>query len=563
MVSCDIVGQMTALVKLGPIGWAARLLVYTAIFYWALYAAVAPLTNVDAQMYNLARLHVAEGGGLFGNPLFTSPFQIMWPWSFDAVHLPFLHLRYAYSIPSFCCMLGICYVVHSMVTAAFGLEAAWVAVLSLFGLTCLVYQATSAKNDIAIVFAAAVWIYARWKYRSEGKGYHLGWMVLAIGFMAGAKTTGVVYGVILSLWMVYELRTNTIFLMRVCWGLSLSVILFGSIETYIESYRVFGHALGPPEIVDPLKNQDGFKGGLANIFRYLMGGVYTGPSVMPPNFAEPGVLVRFAKGFLRVSGLFGAGLEPHVSDNLLFFFQSGYEEFSGFGPLGTCAVGAMVLALFYWKPIAPWWQLAATAFAGICIVSYFTAYTQWSNRYLIGWYALATVGCVCFLWSRETKTRVTLRWVFLLVAAFSTVAAPMLSFNRGPSAIVASVRDRDRFETCVAPLVGRIRERLRILRARTPGCHVCVIASRGSAVLPYLEDRQLEALVVSPKWFARLIETGRLQPGDLIVDDCRTDCPLFEEVEVVSSPDFFGQSGTRSQPIYTIKSRAESPPHKE
>ena len=65
------------------------------------------MTNADSQVYNLARLWVIDGDGLFFNRSYTSITQLVMPWSFEAVHYPFVRLGYGYALPSFLCLLGI------------------------------------------------------------------------------------------------------------------------------------------------------------------------------------------------------------------------------------------------------------------------------------------------------------------------------------------------------------------------------------------------------------------------------------------------------------------------
>lgn len=81
--------EAPALSWTGRVARAVSLLMFA---YWGLYALLAPVTNIDSQMYNLARLELALRGGLFANPYFTSVFHVMHPWGFDAVHLPFMAL---------------------------------------------------------------------------------------------------------------------------------------------------------------------------------------------------------------------------------------------------------------------------------------------------------------------------------------------------------------------------------------------------------------------------------------------------------------------------------------
>src|SRR4051812_2037515 len=259
-----------------PLSWlgrCARVVFWVGFGYWALCALVMPVTTIDSQMYNLARLELAARGGLFNSDYFTSVFHVIFPWSYDVVHFPFMRLGWGCALPGFLCLTGTLFVVFTLMRERFGREAAWVGAASLLALPCLVYQASSTKNDIPILFCGAVWAYARWRWRREGRGIHLGWMVLAIGFMAGAKTTGVLYGFILALVTCWEIRARRGLVLRVAGGLLAVGILFGSVETYVETARIYGHPLGPPALQRRLGNRDGLRGGVANLVRHLGGGI--------------------------------------------------------------------------------------------------------------------------------------------------------------------------------------------------------------------------------------------------------------------------------------------------
>lgn len=537
---------------LSPLGRAARLLAGAALGYWGLYALVTPVTTIDSQMYNLARLELADRGGLFNNDYFTSVFHVIFPWSYDAVHFPFLRLGWGCALPAFFCLAGTCQVVFTLLRARFGTEAGWVGVASLLALPCLVYQGTSTKNDIPILFCGAVWAYARWRWRGEGKWHHLGWMVLAVGFMAGTKTTGLLYGFILALWTLWELRGRVKPAMAAAGGLLGALLLFGSVETYVESARVYGHPLGPPALLHRLGNHDGVRGGLANLIRHVGESIYVGPT----NFADGQTGVTAVSGAAgKVLGwlqLTNAGADPRFGDDKLFFSQSGLEELSGFGPVGMLAVATMLGAVVRWRPRARWWQLAAAALLGFWLVSLAVAYSHWTSRYLITWYALSTLAVVCALWEHETPGSRALRWGFLAVVLAGVIGAPLLSFNRRPVDIVASVVDRERFETGTFPLAGKIRERLRTLRAESPGCRVYFVVSDESVVLPILQDRKLAAVLVRPAYFRQLAEQGRLADGDLVIQENDVPLPYLVRLEEVSAPNVYSLNQTLTQLIYRV-----------
>jgi len=120
---------------------AAGVLALTA--YWFAYALAGPVTTWDSNVYNLGRLLVARQGGLFGNPAWNDHRQIWFPWSFDAIHYPFVLLGAGFAVPSFLCFAGLLLIIHRLVSARYGTAAGWWCCLCLFALPTVVYQATS------------------------------------------------------------------------------------------------------------------------------------------------------------------------------------------------------------------------------------------------------------------------------------------------------------------------------------------------------------------------------------------------------------------------------------
>jgi hypothetical protein len=329
--------------------------------------------------------------------------------------------------------------------------------------------------------------------------------------------------------------------------------LFGSVETYVESARLYGHPLGPPALQRRLGNRDGVRGAAANLVRHLGAGIYVGPTDFSGDQRAAWAVSRAVRKFLDTVGLTDAGTEPRYPDRLLFFSQSGMEELSGFGPVGMLGCLTMLMALVYWRRRSLGWQLAVIALLGIILVSATLAYHPWMNRYLIGWYALATLGFVCVLWESEGIWRRRARWAFGLAVAGSVAAAPLLSFNRGPTAIVAAIRDRERLETSADPVVGRLRERLRVWRAQAPAARIYLVATDESAILPILTDKEIAAIAVTPAVLRQLIQAGRLVPGDLVAaENVALSAPLTR-IETVSAPNVFSEHGIISLYIYRVE----------
>lgn len=538
--------------RIGLLGRLARTVSCCVLGYWGLFALLAPVVNVDSQMYNLARVQLADAGGLWDNGAFTSVYHVVMPWGFDALHLAFMKLGWGYALPSFLCLAGVCFVTFRMVRARRGEDAGWLTVLGLLGLTCLVYQGTSTKNDIPIVFAGAVWFYARWHWRRGGGVARLFWMIVAVGFMAGAKTTGLLFAVPLGVWTVWEVFRRGGGWARALVGLTLAVLLFGSIETYVETWRIYRNPLGPESVLGQMRNRDGVQGGVANVIRYLGRGVYVGFTSGREGPSMAGHVSATTRAFLAKTGLENKGASPQFLDEHLFMFQSGHEELCGYGLSGMWALGVCGIAWFWVRPRRTWWRLAVGAWCVLAMVALSVAYTDWANRYLLCAYVLAVCAAVSLLWESERRVVRAARWIFLASATYSALAAPVFSFNRGPDALMAAMMAREELETSSFPLAGAVRSRLRELKKQIPSARVYYVVCNDSVILPLLRDRDVDPVLVTPPVFTVIMAEGLIRAGDLVVEDYPLRSDRMIELEKVQVPDLFSPGSARVQTIYTV-----------
>ncbi len=79
---------------------AVKWVVLSLLAYWLVYALVVPVTGWDSQTHDVARLLIANHGGLFGNHGFNMVPQVSFPWGFNAVEYPFLFLGLATRSPA-------------------------------------------------------------------------------------------------------------------------------------------------------------------------------------------------------------------------------------------------------------------------------------------------------------------------------------------------------------------------------------------------------------------------------------------------------------------------------
>jgi hypothetical protein len=65
---------------------ALKIILFGVLIYWGFVALTFPVTNWDSQVYNLSRLLIAENAGFWQTASWNSVRQVMFPWTYDAVH---------------------------------------------------------------------------------------------------------------------------------------------------------------------------------------------------------------------------------------------------------------------------------------------------------------------------------------------------------------------------------------------------------------------------------------------------------------------------------------------
>ncbi len=273
--------------------------------------------------------------------------------------------------------MGTCYVVFAMVRSRYGPDAAWVALIALMGLPCLVYQGISAQRRHSGPF------FGRRSCTRTGAGpgaqpQSCLLMVLAIG-LAGAKprvcrtasssrcgpcgTSGRTGG--------YSPGRSCFWAPQRCSAASKRISnRRGSLETRLDRPSLSVTTGIWTAFAAPRRT-----------CRATWRSVYLGPSRV--GFAAPATrwIGDAEQDFLTWAGIADAGVGPSLRHKTLYFLQSGFEELSGFGPLGTIAMAAALASAVFWRPRKPWWRLAAVALFGFLVASDTIAYSYWGNRY--------------------------------------------------------------------------------------------------------------------------------------------------------------------------------------
>ena len=425
-------------------GWLARNASIALLSYWAVAALVLPVQVWDSHVYNMARLRIAEWGGLFGNQGWNDFRQTLFPWTFDAVHLPLLWLHASYALPSFLCLVGLFIVTYRLVKLKWGKDLAWCCLLALLALPTLVYQATSTKNDIAVVFGIACWVYSVQCFRREGGVIALWFGAAGLAFAAGAKTSGLPLMAAATLWQLFHLRGRWREMGHFVCALLVLFCLLGSVETFVYNQRLSGHPLGQPTQLDASRNRDGIQGAAANWLRYFLGNQSLGVDAANPDPPFGRFLANASESALDGLGLRDRGLRPpeyNERDHNLRFLKTGGEAASDFGLIGALALW-INLWIFFSRPTSDLiWRISALGWLAFSLVAGAYAWMPWNARFLL--LPMILFSTVLVLWFLDRPEPSLLRQrIFLGLVAVGAIYAPLNSFNRKPSDLLSAFRDR-------------------------------------------------------------------------------------------------------------------------
>lgn len=438
--------------------------------YWGIFALVAPVMNWDSQVYNVSRLYYAHQHGLFGNTSWSSARQVFFPWTFDAIHYPFLLVLRGYCLPSYACLVGVMIIVYRLVSAARSPAVAWWCCLSLLAMPTLIYQSICTKNDVAVVFAMACWFYAWRLWRRQGEDRYIAYMALALCFGAGAKTTGLPYLGVLGLFTVWGLRHRLAQVGRfMAYGV-VFFLLFGSVETYVNNWLVYGAPLGPKVIIDGNVNHDGLPGAAATFIRWCFSNMNVGIDATNPESPFHTWMENACRDFLRFVGLLHnlgyRGGAPEENDESMRFLKLGFDAGSDYGVIGALAILGGLVFLFVRRASDPIWRLAATGFATLALTSYTLAWLAWDARFLVLTFTLLALALSLWVFSlSDTGAGRLVRTVFRVLVVYSAIVYPLCSVAKKPSDLARAWRHRMDYEMTERPGMLEI---TRDLRRRSP-----------------------------------------------------------------------------------------------
>jgi hypothetical protein len=414
-----------------------RVLLLFLILYWGVFAFVTPVTDWDSHTYNIARIPLALMGGLFGNPYWNDARQAAFPWSFDALHLPFYWFGGGTSTPSYLCFIGTLAIVWTIVNSYRGADTATLCALAMFAIPTFVYQATSSKNDWAVVFGVACWFYFLWLYNRSPTKWLLWGLACSLGFTAGVKSAGLPLTILGALMTFYVLRRNLRYALQFSAALLLALVLWGSVETYVNNVYLYGYPLGPEELMTN-KNTDGVRGGMANAIRYTFSSVNFGADEKGAEF-----LTRQGRHALQILRLRDLGYRSDLSDSDFLVLKKGWGGASDFGLLGFLALVGSVCILLRGAWRTAEWRLATGGFLNFGIVCISIGWTPWCLRYLMLSFLLFLLAGILSLQGLYLGRKPWPGWLLCVAILHGIAVYPLFSYNKSPRDLWTAIARRE------------------------------------------------------------------------------------------------------------------------
>jgi hypothetical protein len=408
-----------------------KALIASLLAYWGIYALIAPVTNSDSQVYNLARLSVAERSGFWQATAWNSVRQVMFPWTFDAIHYPFLVIGWGTALPSFVAFLGLLIVIFELVVPRFGSKVGLWSILILLAMPTLMLQATTTKNDLVIAFGVGCWLYSLDRFRQNQKNFFLFAAALSLAFTIGCKTSALPICAILILATGWLLRQQVRNALRFALFLGPLLLLFGSIETYVLSSRIYRDPFGPAQFVHAHINQDGIRGATANFIRYYMETVSSGIDGVDCRTGLPGFLEEKCRWLLGNLHLRNAGCRVDFSDANMPFLKDGSDSGSDYGLVGFLALIASSVTIWRLSFKKLYWILAFLGFTLLAFACLTIVWMPWNLRYLCLSYILFGLSLAMVIFGSPSD-RSWKQVTFGLIVIWSAISLPLHCGQRRP-----------------------------------------------------------------------------------------------------------------------------------
>jgi 4-amino-4-deoxy-L-arabinose transferase-like glycosyltransferase len=408
-----------------------KILIASVLAYWGLFALALPVTNLDSQVYHLARLCIAERAGFWQTTAWNSVRQVIFPWTFDALHYPFLKLGWGFALPSFLAFSALLVITFELVAAKYGRKAGFWSLLILLAMPTLMLQATVTSTDVAVAFGVACWLYSFVRFRKQRDRFFLFTAALSLAFAAGCKTSAPPISALLAVATIWRMRTEPKEAVRFAIFFVLLLPFFASIETYLLSWKIYGNPMGPAGFVQPQTNRDGIQGATANFIRYNLSAISTGIDGIDCRSGFPPALETVCRQLLHQLNLGNVGYRPDYNDATMRFLKNGSDSGSDYGLVGFIALA--VASVLVWLPRlrrSPW-VLVCIGFAFAAFISAGIAWMPWNARFLCISFILFGVTLAIFVFASPNERSWTQAGLGLIIL-WSVISVPLHCGQRRP-----------------------------------------------------------------------------------------------------------------------------------
>jgi len=344
-----------------------------------------------------------------------------------------------------------------------------------------------------VVFGAACWYYALRHWRARERPVYLALMALALGFAAGAKTSGLPICLLCGIWTLWSLRANKPAFLRFAAFAAGSFLLMGSVETYANNLLTLRHLFGDPSFIATISNREGVRGAAANCIRYLFGFVNIGFDSSYSRYRYAAWTASRCRYILRLAGLGNAGYCALWNDRSMLFLKDNMEESTDFGPVGAiaaaCALGCCLAALGSASiRRSVFSRLALAGFASLGITCLTVGWMPWNNRFLMLPMILFSVALTLpVVRAGESRPALSLKIAFLALLLFSAIFIPSRSFNKTPRDLWLSMKRRDYVATKRLPTMLDVVTDVKAIPATFGPSLLLLNAGEGTWVLPVLQ----------------------------------------------------------------------------
>jgi hypothetical protein len=467
------------------------------LMYWGACALLLPVTTSDCQVYNLARLRVAERAGFWQGEAWNSIREVTYPWTFDAVHYPFLKTGWGYGIPSFLALLGLLVTIFQLVRPKFGEQPALWSILTLLSMPTLMLQATTTKNDLVVVFGTGCWIYSLVRFQRSRNKFFLFAAALSLALIAGSKNVALGISAIAAVATGWLLRKELWSLLLFALFLGSLLLLFGSIETYILSWKLYHDPVGPKQFVTEQLNGEGLRGALANFLRYYMANISIGIDGIDCHSGFPNLLEKGCRAVLGSLGLEDAGCRRDFKDATLPFLKDGFDSGYDFGVVGCLAllVSSWVVCRMKWKDVR--WALGAAGFLAMLPVCLAIAWAPWDVRYFCLSFTLFGIVLALVVFGAPYG-RSWLQLGLAVIVLWSAISLPLHCGQRRPLDLWNSLFARVDVSLRQRPEMIPVYNDVLSLRTNRAD-RWFLVASENSWTLPFLNQAKMD-WELTPQW---------------------------------------------------------------